>query len=142
MKGEELKSYGDQLTVPRSRSWRQLIWQQAGEEFNINSPKQLGVVLFEKMGITGGKEDQNRLFHSRRCVWRSWHRQQPIIKRYPGIQAAGKAEVHLCRRSCRCDRIRMAESILPLTRPLLQPAGSAAQSRIFRIFRYVWNWDD
>ncbi|API89100.1 DNA polymerase I [Marinilactibacillus sp. 15R] len=26
------------------------IYQEAGEEFNINSPKQLGIVLFEKMG--------------------------------------------------------------------------------------------
>jgi DNA polymerase-1 len=28
------------------------IWKAAGEEFNINSPRQLGVVLFEKMGLT------------------------------------------------------------------------------------------
>lgn len=27
------------------------IYRQAGEEFNLNSPKQLGVVLFEKMGM-------------------------------------------------------------------------------------------
>lgn len=26
-------------------------WQQAGEEFNLNSPKQLGVLLFEKLGL-------------------------------------------------------------------------------------------
>ncbi len=28
----------------------------AGEEFNINSPKQLGVILFEKLGYKGGKK--------------------------------------------------------------------------------------
>jgi DNA polymerase-1 len=27
------------------------IYQEAGEEFNLNSPKQLGVILFEKMGL-------------------------------------------------------------------------------------------
>ena len=27
------------------------IWQKAGEEFNINSPKQLGEVLFDRMGL-------------------------------------------------------------------------------------------
>lgn len=32
------------------------IYEAAGEEFNINSPKQLGVILFEKMGIPGGKK--------------------------------------------------------------------------------------
>ena len=32
------------------------IHEAAGEEFNINSPKQLGVILFEKMGLKGGKK--------------------------------------------------------------------------------------
>ncbi len=32
------------------------IYMQAGEIFNINSPKQLGVVLYEKMGLVGSKK--------------------------------------------------------------------------------------
>ncbi|PIR16668.1 MAG: DNA polymerase I [Deltaproteobacteria bacterium CG11_big_fil_rev_8_21_14_0_20_49_13] len=32
------------------------IYKEAGREFNINSPKQLGVILFEEMGLTGGKK--------------------------------------------------------------------------------------
>lgn len=55
VKGEELKSYGEKLTV-RIEELEKLIWQQAGEEFNINSPKQLGVILFEKLGLPGGKK--------------------------------------------------------------------------------------
>ena len=40
----------------RIRELEASIWEQAGEKFNINSPKQLGVILFEKMGMPGGKK--------------------------------------------------------------------------------------
>ena len=55
VKGEELKSYGEKLSV-RIQQLEKTIWQEAGEDFNINSPKQLGVILFEKMGLPGGKK--------------------------------------------------------------------------------------
>ncbi len=55
VKGEELKTYGEKLSV-RIRELEKLIYEKAGEEFNINSPKQLGVILFEKMGIPGGRK--------------------------------------------------------------------------------------
>lgn len=55
VEASELKEYGDQLAVQISRL-EQEIWQAAGEEFNINSPKQLGVILFEKLGLKGGKK--------------------------------------------------------------------------------------
>lgn len=35
----------------RLREIEQKIYAEAGEEFNLNSPKQLGVILFEKMGL-------------------------------------------------------------------------------------------
>ena len=35
------------------------IYFQAGEEFNINSPKQLGVILFEKLGLPHGKKTKS-----------------------------------------------------------------------------------
>ena len=55
VKGEELKAYGDKLRI-RIAELEKKIYEQAGEEFNINSPKQLGVILFEKMGIPGGRK--------------------------------------------------------------------------------------
>ena len=33
-----------------------LIYQEAGETFNINSPKQLGTILFDKLGLPGAKK--------------------------------------------------------------------------------------
>lgn len=35
----------------RLREIERKIYEEAGEEFNLNSPKQLGVILFEKMGL-------------------------------------------------------------------------------------------
>ena len=52
---EALKAYGEQL-YGRIVELEKEICIDAGESFNINSPKQLGVILFEKMGIKGGKK--------------------------------------------------------------------------------------
>lgn len=55
VKGEELKVYGEQLQI-RIQELEEKIYEEAGETFNINSPKQLGVILFEKMEMPGGKK--------------------------------------------------------------------------------------
>lgn len=55
VEAKELKTYGDALAV-RIGELEKEIYQEAGEKFNINSPKQLGVILFEKMGMKGGKK--------------------------------------------------------------------------------------
>lgn len=52
-----LKEYGDQL-VGRIEELQESIYKEAGEEFNINSPKQLGVVLFEHMKLEGAKRQR------------------------------------------------------------------------------------
>ena len=51
----ELREYSACLQV-RLQELEGQIYKQAGEEFNINSPKQLGVILFEKMQLPGGKK--------------------------------------------------------------------------------------
>lgn len=55
VEAEELKSYGEQLGGKIVQLEKE-IYELAGEEFNINSPKQLGVVLFEHLSLPNGKK--------------------------------------------------------------------------------------
>ncbi len=50
-----LKQYGEQL-IGRIGELETEIYAMAGETFNINSPKQLGVILFEKLKLPYGKK--------------------------------------------------------------------------------------
>ena len=50
-----LLSYGEELKK-KIAELQEEIYAMSGEEFNINSPQQLGVILFEKMQIPGGKK--------------------------------------------------------------------------------------
>ncbi|MEE3468053.1 MAG: DNA polymerase I [Eubacterium sp.] len=52
---EALRAYGKRLGE-RIDELEQEIYKNAGEEFNINSPKQLGVILFEKKRLPYGKK--------------------------------------------------------------------------------------
>ena len=47
---EELENFGKELTS-KLEALTKIIYEMAGEEFNINSPKQLGEILFEKMKL-------------------------------------------------------------------------------------------
>ena len=47
---EELENFGKELTS-KLDTLTKIIYEMAGEEFNINSPKQLGEILFEKMKL-------------------------------------------------------------------------------------------
>ena len=55
VEGEELKRYGEELGA-RIVELEKEIYEMAGEEFNINSPKQLGVILFEKLEMPHAKK--------------------------------------------------------------------------------------
>lgn len=55
VRGDELDEYADKLTV-KIDEIEQKIYDAVGEKFNINSPKQLGEILFGKMKIPGGKK--------------------------------------------------------------------------------------
>ena len=55
IEAEALKIYGDELGG-RIVELEKEIYDLAGEAFNINSPKQLGVILFEKLGMPHAKK--------------------------------------------------------------------------------------
>ena len=55
VEADALKQYGDQLAGKIAELEKE-IYEEAGEIFNINSPKQLGVVLFENMKLPGGRK--------------------------------------------------------------------------------------
>ncbi len=55
------------MSVELGREVAQLeeeIWRQAGERFNLNSPQQLGVVLFERLGLPAPKRTQKTRSYS------------------------------------------------------------------------------
>ena len=52
---DELRSYGKELSIGIDKLEAK-IHEEAGEKFNINSPKQLGEILFGKLGLPGGKK--------------------------------------------------------------------------------------
>ncbi len=76
--GEQLKTYGQDLEV-RIHELENKIWEQAGEKFNINSPKQMGQILFEKMGIPGGKKTKTG-FSTSADILEKLAPEQPIIR--------------------------------------------------------------
>lgn len=55
VEGQALKIYSEELGKQIVQLEKQ-IYELTGEEFNINSPKQLAVILFEKMGLPNGKK--------------------------------------------------------------------------------------
>ncbi len=55
---QALKIHGEELTV-RIAELEQRIYDLVGYEFNVNSPKQLGVALFEKLGLPAKKKTKS-----------------------------------------------------------------------------------
>lgn len=55
IEADALKEYGDSLGT-RIVELEQEIYELAGEKFNINSPKQLGVILFDKLNMPHAKK--------------------------------------------------------------------------------------
>ena len=53
-----LRDLGEKLEADAARL-QAAIWEAAGEEFNIGSPKQLQVILFEKLNLESGRKNKS-----------------------------------------------------------------------------------
>lgn len=62
------------------RALEQKIWNRAGEHFNINSPKQLADVLYEKLGLSGAKKTPTGQRSTREDELLKMKDTHPIIK--------------------------------------------------------------
>lgn len=56
------------------------IWKVAGAEFNLNSPKQLGEILFTKMGLKSGKKSPGGALSTRVSVLEELEDASPMVK--------------------------------------------------------------
>lgn len=73
-----LKAYGDQL-VGRIQELEEEIYSLAGEKFNILSPKQLGVILFEKLHLPYGKKTKTG-YSTSASVLEKLQDEEPVVR--------------------------------------------------------------
>ncbi len=71
------------------------IYELAGEEFNINSPKQLGVILFEKMGLPAKKKTKSG-YSTNADVLESLQNENPIIEKILWFRTLSKLYSTYC----------------------------------------------
>ena len=66
---EGIEDFSDKLSARISELQKE-IYSLAGREFNINSPKQLGEILFEKLDLPHGKKKGQRQKSLLRLLYR------------------------------------------------------------------------
>ncbi|MCD7823518.1 MAG: DNA polymerase I [Oscillospiraceae bacterium] len=76
---EGIKEFGDELSGQISEL-ESTIYMLSGHEFNISSPKQLGVVLFEELGLpTGKKNSASKSYSTSADVLERLRNYHPIV---------------------------------------------------------------
>ena len=123
-------------TSPTSRRWarrsatgwrrcRPRSTEHAGEEFNLNSPPQLRVILYEKLGLSPGQEDAEGAALHRRERAGEAARRAPDRRRAARVARARQAELDLPRGAAAAGR--------PARRPdphLVQPGGRGDRAAV------------
>ena len=95
VKAEQLANYGKRLAEGISDLEKE-IYELTEEQFNINSPKQLGDVLFEKMKLPYAKKTKNG-YSTAADVLEKLAPNYPVSKEDIGISPISEAKIDLCR---------------------------------------------
>jgi DNA polymerase-1 len=74
-----LKKYGENLDV-LMKELENRIYFYAGEEFNINSPSQLGKILFEKLGLPAAKKTKTGSYSTNAEILEKLRPYHPVIE--------------------------------------------------------------
>lgn len=85
---ECLKAFGEELDT-LIQGFEKEIYEMAGEAFNINSPKQLGVILFEKLRLPHGKKTKSGYSTSADVLERI-RLQDPIVEKVLSYRQVAK----------------------------------------------------
>lgn len=135
---ERLKEYGDRLKV-QIVALEQKIYEETGETFNINSPKQLGEVLFDHMKLPNGKKTKSGYSTAADVL-------DKLAPDYPVVQMI------LDYRQLTKLNSTYAEGLAvyigtderihgTFNQTITATEESAVRSRTFRTSRFVWSWD-
>lgn len=76
---QELKQYGVQLGE-KIKKLEAEIYELAGEQFNINSTRQVGEILFEKLSLPGGKKTKTG-YSTKAEILEKLAQKHPIVKK-------------------------------------------------------------
>ncbi len=80
----------------RIATLEQEIHRQAGETFNIHSPRQLGVLLFEKLGLPGGKKTKTGQWSTTQAVLEQLAAQHKIPRLILEVRSLAKLKSTYC----------------------------------------------
>ncbi len=86
-----IDKFGEELAEKISFTEKE-IYELAGEEFNISSPKQLGVILFEKLGLPYGKKTKAGGYCTNADVLEELTDKHPIISLISDYRAFTKLQ--------------------------------------------------
>jgi DNA polymerase I len=87
---ERLRATGEELKT-RLKDLEELIYSLAGESFNINSPKQLGIILFEKLGLPAIKKTKTG-YSTSADVLEKLEKDHEIIRQILDFRQLGKLQ--------------------------------------------------